>query len=133
MTTAIVDADPRVPGPPPGNREFRHFVTALGIVYVVATLAIFAKLLVFPATRSGSAPAIAGATSIASDITAIHADPSGVADFTVGSGYVEFDPPPAGPRSTLGFSPTSTTKQAQESGKPADAQPGRVVAHTREF
>lgn len=132
MTTAIVDADPRVPGPPLGNREFRRFVTVLGIIYVVATLAPFAKRLVFPATRAGSAPAVAGATGIASDITAIHADFSVVGDFSAGSGYVEFDPP-AGPRSALGFSPTSTTKQAHEPGKPADAQLGRVVAHIQAF
>ena len=132
MTAAVTDTTPPFPGRPVDNREFRRFAAGLGIVYVVATLAIFAKLLVFPAT-AGSAPATAGAACIASDITAIHADPSGVADFAMGSGYLEFNPPPAGPRSTLGFSPASTTEPAHESGKPADAQHGRVVADTQEF
>ena len=98
MTAAVTDTTPPFPGRPVDNREFRRFAAGLGIVYVVATLAIFAKLLVFPAT-AGSAPATAGAACIASDITAIHADPSGVADFAMGSGYLEFNPPPAGPRS----------------------------------
>ena len=61
MTTAIADADPLFPGPPLGDREFRRFVTGLGIVYVVAILALFTKLLVFPASRAGPAPVIAGA------------------------------------------------------------------------
>jgi len=131
MTTAIADADPLFPGPPLGDREFRRFVTGLGIVYVVAILALFTKLLVFPASRAGPAPVIAGATSIANDVTAIHTDSSVVGDVSGGSGYLDFVPPPMGPRSTLGLSPA--LKQAHESGKPETAQRSHVALRTQIF
>jgi|SoiMethySBSTD1v2_1073268.scaffolds.fasta_scaffold1390525_3 hypothetical protein len=133
MTTVITDTDPPFPGPPLGDREFRRFVTGLGIVYLVAILALFTKLLIFPASRAGPALVIPGATSIANDVTAIHTDFSVAGDVSAGSGYLDFVPPPGRPRSTLGFSPASTMKQTHESGNPETAQQCHIVARTHAF
>ena len=120
---------------PLGNREFRRFVTGLGLIYVAVILALFAKLLVFPGARGSVAqttPAIAGATSFASDIAAVHAGFSVGGDFSAGAGYVEFEPAPAEPHGTVGQSHTFTANQTHESGKPADAQHSHV-ARTQAF
>ena len=119
---------------PLGDREFRRFVTGLGLVYVAVILMLFAKLLVFPGARGSvaRAPDIAGATSFARDIAAIHAGFTVGGDFSLGAGYVEFEPPPAEPHGTVGLSHTSTTKRTHESGKPADAQHSHV-ARTQAF
>ena len=71
MTTDVRAADLRVSGPL-GDRELRRFVASLGLVYVVAILALFAKLLILPGThhRLGSAPVTSRATGIANDPTA---------------------------------------------------------------
>jgi len=99
-------------------------MTGLGLIYVIAVLTLFAKLLVFPGTRGslGSTPLVASTAGIASDIASIHDGFSSNDDFTVGAGYVEFAPPPVEPSSTFEFSHASTTKQAQEAGRPEIAQ-----------
>lgn len=92
-----------------GDREFRGFVAVLWLVTVAAVLAL-ANLLISPGA-SVATPATSG-VSFATDIAAIHAAYDTVADFSVGSGFVEFEPPPSEPLTTFGLS--QTTMQTPE-------------------
>jgi hypothetical protein len=92
--------------------------------YLVAALLLFAVLAyaawVREATTVGapstSSAIIANANSTADDLATTGIGLSQVGDFSAGSGYVEFEPPPIGLRDTLGWLPTSTPKRARRPG-----------------
>src|SRR5262245_41815811 len=125
MSTDTKAADPRVAGPL-GDREFRRYVTGLGLIYVGTMLALSAQLLIHPGHhRDTSTPVISRTTSIADDLTAIHSALLPASEHRPSAGYVEFEPPPAAGHGTVGLSRASTTTiQADEPVKPA----GRIVA-----
>jgi hypothetical protein len=103
------NASPHVPKLRLGDREFRDFVAVLWLIAIAAVLAL-ANLFISP-SASVSTPVTPG-VNFATDIAAIHAAYDTVADFSIGSGFVEFEPPPSEPLTTVGFS--QATVQAHE-------------------
>ena len=112
----------------PGN-----LVTGVAIAYAIVVLGLVAKLVFSSGTPGWAAQGVGTSSPMntAIDLASARTDlPPGESD---GSGYVEFEPPPADPHSAPGFSQASTAKQAHESGKPAGAQRNHIVARTHAF
>jgi hypothetical protein len=115
-------ADPCFAAPlsaPLGEREFPRFVAGLGLANGVASVALFATLLVFPSARASyvTAPALSHGAGTTAQFAGTDLPPASA--HVAGSGYVEFEPSPAEPLSTVGFSHASATEQARENGIPA--------------
>ena len=104
-----------------GDRTFRRYAAGLGLISVSAMLALSAKIVSSPGVYhpADAAPVSSRTTNIVDDLMAIHSVLP-VSEHRFGSGYVVFEPAPAGPDGTVGLSQASSTNQTDESDKPAD-------------
>jgi hypothetical protein len=105
-----------------GDRTFRRYAAGLGLISVSAMLALSAKIVSSPGVyhAADAAPISSRTTNIiVDDLMAIHSVLP-VSEHRFGSGYVVFEPAPAGPDGTVGLSHASPTNQTDESDKPAD-------------
>ena len=104
-----------------GDRTFRRYAACLGLISVSAMLALSAKIVSYPGAYhpADTAPVSSRTTNIVDGLMAIHSVLP-VSEHRFGSGYVVFEPAPAGPDGTVGWSHASSTNQTDESDKPAD-------------